>query len=153
MKKLRQSILVILSFVMVLSVGFLAKAEQSNAVTYQVQGTNYSFKTSVHSPSFTWSSSEAGGTMKVSFNASCDGGRYESGWWDVKLQKLVSGAWKDVDQTGDFACSTFKRVGTLSIGTVSSTGTYRVRFNRLYNHDYGASIGKVYIHSFGVYRG
>ena len=138
---------------MVLSVGLLSNADQSNAATTQISGKNYKFKSSVHSPSFTWSSSEAGGTMKVAYNASCDHGRYEGGWWDVKLQKKVNGTWKTVDQTPDVACTTYKQVASLSFGKVSSAGTYRIRFTRLYNHDYGAAIGYVHIHSFSVYRG
>jgi hypothetical protein len=138
---------------MALSVGFLSNTDQSSAATTQLTGKNYKFQSSVHSPSFTWSSSEAGGTMKVAYNASCEHGRYEGGWWDIKLQKKVSGTWKTVANTADVGCTTYKQVGTLSFGKVSSSGTYRVLFKRLYNHDNGAAIGYVNIHSFSVYRG
>ncbi|TWD80969.1 hypothetical protein FB561_2067 [Kribbella amoyensis] len=142
LSKLKHCALAVLAFVLVLSGSFVAKAEQSEAVTYLVQGTNYKFKESVVALR-TFSGN--GGTIKISFNASCTYGVAAGGYWDARLQKKVNGVWRDADQTSDFACSTFKRVSTLSFGKVPS-GTYRLRFNKV------SKSGTVTIHSFGVFR-
>lgn len=144
MKKLTHAVVVALSFLTVLSVGLVAKAEPSEAVTYLVQGTNYRFKNSV-SALKTFSGN--GGVIKVSYNASCDYGVLSAGgYWDVRLQKRTSGGgWGDVDQTADVPCTTYKTVGTLSFGSVPR-GTYRLRFNKV------TKSGTVTIHSFGAYR-
>ena len=145
MKKLTHAALAALSFFMVLSVGLVAKTEQSEAVTYLVQGKNYRFNDSVAAlRTFTGN----GGVIKVSYYASCDYGVLSvGGYWDVRLQKQSSsGAWGDVDQTADVGCTTFKTVGTLSFGAVAR-GTYRLRFNKV------TKDGHVTIHSFGAYRG
>lgn len=143
-KKLRILALAVLSLATVLSVGVVSKAEQSDAVSYLAQGTNYQFRDSVISYR-TFSGN--GGVIKLSYYASCDYGVLSAGgYWDVRLQKLVNGVWGDAKQTKDVPCTTYKTVDTLSFGTVAS-GTYRVRFNKV------TKSGLVTIHSWGAYRG
>lgn len=144
MKKLTHAALVALSFFLVLVGGLVAKTEQSEAVTYLVQGTNYRFQDSVVALR-TFSGN--GGVIKVSYYASCDHGVSSAGgYWDMRLQKrFANGTWGDVKQTKDVACTTYKTVATLSFGSVAR-GTYRLRFNKV------TKSGLVTIHSFGAYR-
>jgi hypothetical protein len=142
-KKLTHAALAALSFFMVLSGGLVAKTEQSEAVTYLVQGTNYRFTDNIGAlKTFTGT----GGVIKVSYYASCTYGVVAGGYWEARLQKQTSsGGWRVVDHTADVACTTFKKVGTLSFGTVAR-GTYRLQFKKV------SRSGMVTIHSFGAYR-
>jgi hypothetical protein len=142
-KKLTHAALAALSFFMVLSGGLVAKTEQSEAVTYLVQGTNYRFTDNIGAlKTFTGN----GGVIKVSYYASCTYGVVAGGYWEARLQKQTSsGGWIVVDDTANVACTTYKKVGTLSFGTVPR-GTYRLQFKKV------SRSGMVTIHSFGAYR-
>ncbi|MGW7680565.1 hypothetical protein ACWGID_07475 [Kribbella sp. NPDC054772] len=143
MKKLTQAVAATLSFVAALAGGSVAATQQSDAVTYLVQGANYWFSDNIGAVQ---SFSGTGGVIKVSYYASCTHGVKAGGYWEARLQKKTSnGDWKVADQTADVACSTTKKVGTLSFGTVAR-GTYRLQFKKL------SGRGIVTIHSFGAYR-
>lgn len=143
MKKLTHVALAALSFFMVLAGGLVAKTEQSEAVTYLVQGKNYQFTDNIGAlKTFTGT----GGVIKVSYYSSCTYDVVAGGYWEARLQKRTSnGGWKVVDQTADVACTKSKKVGTLSFGAVAR-GTYRLQFKKINRS------GMVTIHSFGAYR-
>lgn len=126
-----------------LSGGLVAKTEQSQAVTYLVQGTNYRFTDNI-GPSQTFTGT--GGVINVSYYASCTYDVVAGGFWEARLLKETStGGWRVVDNTADVACTKSKKVGTLSFGTVAR-GTYRLQFKKINRS------GMVTIHSFGAYR-